>query len=127
MDVHTSSFQAPDTRFSGRWVGETQGCDMPAHIWEIIPRGDFLFINTRWENETRTVVLHGELIPGEDAFRINSFKATLVDPQHFLIPGWDTNDKRGGVGPAFDVVFSRPGIAELTAQEVWLKHRLSAA
>jgi hypothetical protein len=38
-----------------------------------------------------------------------------------VIPGWDTNDKRGGEGPAYDVVFSRPGIAELVAKAVWLR------
>jgi len=44
--------QNPDTRFSGRWIGETQGCEMPAHIWEIAQHGTLLVISMRWENES---------------------------------------------------------------------------
>jgi hypothetical protein len=68
--------------------------------------------------------IYGALVPGEAAFTLgNQFRATLVDPQHFIIPDWDTNDTRSSEGPHYDVVFSRPGIAELTARAVWLKHR----
>lgn len=115
--------QLPDTRFSGRWVGETQGCEMPAHIWEISQHGASLVISMRWENESSASRVHARVLPDEAAFMIDEHKATLVDPQHFIIPGWDTNDTRGGEGLAYDVVFSRPGIAELTAAAVWRRVR----
>jgi hypothetical protein len=111
-------------RFEGRWIGATQGCDMPAHVWEITQHGRYLTIETHWEDTGRVTRIYGALLPGEPAFKLgDAFRATLVGPQHFIIPGWDTNDTRGGEGPHYDVVFSRPGIAELTARAVWLKHR----
>jgi hypothetical protein len=117
-------------QFSGRWIGATQGCDMPAHVWEITQRGSSLTIETRWEDTGRVTRIFGSIVPGEAAFTLGvQFRATLVDPQHFIIPAWDTNDTRDGEGPHYDVVFSRPGIAELTAHVVWLKHhkRLAVA
>ena len=39
--------------FAGRWIGETQGYDAPAHVWEIAQNGANLTIDTRWETETR--------------------------------------------------------------------------
>lgn len=107
--------------FLGSWVGQTQGCDMPAHLWEITAMGPNLRIHTRWEGETKSAEFIGRLIPGEAAFTIgkNKAKATLLDRQHFVIPGWCSNDRRDGKGPSYDVIFSRPGIAELTARAVY--------
>ncbi|HEU0297629.1 MAG TPA: hypothetical protein VFR47_33110 [Anaerolineales bacterium] len=111
--------------FTGRWIGETQGCPMPAHIWEISQQGFGLMIATRWEGETRVATFFARLVSNEPAFIIsgsNSSKAILVDKQHFVIAGWCTNDKRGGIGPDYDVVFSRPGIAELTARQAYTRY-----
>ena len=71
--------------------------------------------------------LLGELreFSGLPAFYIESFEslhtglAVLVDASHFVMASWDTNDMRGHVGPSYDVVFSRPGVAELNARDVW--------
>jgi hypothetical protein len=105
--------------FAGRWVGETQGREMPAHIWEIIPHGAYLKVRNCWEGEERFRTLDAVAISGEPAFEIyGKFKATLVDKQHFVIPNWC--DGPGGEGP-YDVVFSRPGLAELTAGEAYQK------
>ena len=88
--------------FSGPWIGEAIGCDSPAHVREIEVSGRSLRIRTRWEGD--------------------AVKAVPVDPQHFVIPGWDTNDTRGGIGPAYDVVFSRPGVAELSALAAYRRY-----
>jgi len=111
--------------FTGRWIGETQGYPMPAHIWEISQQGIGLRIATRWEGETNVDMFFGQLASDEPAFIIsgsNHSKAILVDKQHFVIAGWCTNDKRGGTGPNYDVVFSRPGIAELTARQAYAQY-----
>lgn len=108
--------------FAGRWIGETQGYDAPAHVWEIAHRGHYLTIETRWENQARGARLFGEALVGEPAFMLGEQKAMLVNSQHFVIRGWDTNDTRNGTGPNYDVVFSRPGIAELNAHAIWLKY-----
>jgi hypothetical protein len=105
--------------FLGSWVGQTQGCDMPAHLWEITLFGPHLRIHTRWEGETESVQFIGRLVPGEPAFTVSKSKATLLDRQHFVIPGWCSNDRRKSEGPSYDVIFSRPGIAELTARAVY--------
>lgn len=115
--------------FAGRWIGQTQGSASPAHVWEIsLARRGRLKIVTRWENDVRVgAPMTAELVPDEAAFVLRGpdrvFKAVLVDPQHFIVPGWDTNDMRGFAGPDYDVVFSRPGLAELTARRVWEAYR----
>lgn len=111
--------------FTGRWIGETQGYSMPAHIWEISQQGFGLMVATRWEGETKSVTFFGQLVSNEPAFIISGskrFKAILVDKQHFVIAGWCTNDARGDSGPDYDVVFSRPGIAELTARQAYARY-----
>jgi hypothetical protein len=111
--------------FTGRWIGETQGWAMPAHIWEITQQGYGLMVATRWEGRTKTVTFFAQYGSGEPSFVISGsklFKAILIDKQHFVIPGWCTNDARGGVGPEYDVVFSRPGIAELTVRQAYAKY-----
>jgi hypothetical protein len=111
--------------FTGRWIGETQGYAMPAHIWEITQQGFGLGISTRWEDGTNVATFFGQLIPNQPAFMISGgrqFKAILVDKQHFVIAGWCTNDAREGIGPDYDVVFSRPGIAELTARKAYARY-----
>ena len=113
--------------FTGRWIGDTQGQAMPAHIWEITQhQGGALRIATRWEGKMDVATFWARLLPDEPAFIISgskSFKAILVDRQHFVIAGWCTNDARGGTGPDYDVVFSRPGIAELTAGRAYAQYR----
>jgi hypothetical protein len=111
--------------FTGRWVGETQGITMGAHIWEISRQGSMLVLNTRWEERSRVVRFQAQIVAGEQAFTMEGskpFKAFLIDRQHFVIPGWCTNDARKGEGPDYDVVFSRPGIAELTTGQAYTKY-----
>lgn len=145
--MSSSASYTPNTRFTGRWIGETQGCERPAHLWEITPHQfspNLLYVATQRENNPGVTNLVAHL-RGEDSFAINpntglwalkparsmilshtsDFKAVLVDPQHFIIPGWDTNEVRNNEGPDYDVVFSRPGLAELAAHEVWLKYKES--
>ena len=116
------------SKFVGRWIGHTQGTPSPAHVWEITlaaPRK--LKITTRWEDGREIAHFTGTLITGTAAFELQfpnrRVRATLVDSQHFIVPEWDTNDIRGDAGPDYDVVFSRPGLAELTARSVWEKYR----
>lgn len=114
--------------FTGRWIGETQGYAMPAHIWEITQQGYGLMISTRWEDATNVASFSGRLVPNQQSFTIAGtrlFRAVLIDKQHFVIAGWCTNDVRGGAGPDYDVVFSRPGIAELTARRAY-RHYLDS-
>jgi hypothetical protein len=114
--------------FTGQWIGEKQGCTMPAHLWEISQHGNYLWLRTRWEDESPSSSGHfsAQMVPGEFAFKIlgeREYKATLLDRQHFIIPDW-CSGSTGPVeedGPSYDVIFSRPGIAELTARAVYLK------
>lgn len=82
-------------------------------------------IATRWEGETEVASFFAQLVPNEPSFIIsgnNLSKAILIDKQHFVIAGWCTNDRRGGIGPDYDVVFSRPGIAELTVRQAYSRY-----
>jgi hypothetical protein len=120
------TFREPTVNlFTGRWVGETQGCAMPTHIWEISQQNSKLLLATRWEGQTKVVRFYARIVPDEPAFAIQGnrpVKAILIDQQHFVIPGWCTNDARDGRGPGYDVVFSRPGIAELTARRAYARY-----
>jgi hypothetical protein len=118
---------APDLRFHGSWVGETQEGEMPAHLWEITQIGKRLHIQTRWEGEEKSALFTAQVVEGGFELTLSRAMAILVDAQHFIIPGWDTNDARNHEGPDYDVVFSRPGLAELTAQAVWLRWRAKGA
>jgi hypothetical protein len=109
--------------FAGPWIGETIGCDSPAHVWEIKLSGRMLHIETKWEGEAEQAQIFGIPVKDEPAFMLQDKKAVLTDPQHFVIAGWDTNDVRGGTGPHYDVVFSRPGIAELGAQQAYQRFK----
>jgi hypothetical protein len=111
---------------AGRWVGESQGCASPAHIWEIEQQGERLIIRTRWENASAETRLFGRIIAGTNAFSIGSVHALILGPLHFVAPNWDTNDIRGGVGPSYDVIFARPGLPELTAGAAYVRWRAGA-
>lgn len=135
-------------RFIGRWIGQTQGDERPAHLWEIFPGSApyMLTILASRENNSQ-VRMHTAVLRSQDSFMVYQpvirfsidpsrqaldsqtpdFKAVLVDSQHFIIPGWDTKETPNNPGPAYDVVFSRPGLAELVAHEVWLRYKAQAA
>jgi len=102
---------------------------MPAHIWEITHQGPYLVIRTRWEGEKTSANFPARAVPGEAAFELDDtqrlYRAVLVDKQHFVIGGWCTGTEKGwdGESPTYDVIFSRPGIAELTGRSVYQKNR----
>jgi hypothetical protein len=116
--------------FEGLWVGESMNIETsPAHLWRIARNtSNWLFIYHKWEGEEDERDYFSATVNGDGkSFQIGAphssgrGKALLIDDQHFVIRGWDTNDIRGGTGPHYDVVFSRPGIAELNAREVYRK------
>ncbi len=107
--------------FLGRWIGETQGYDSPGHHWEISHAGRGLRIDTTWEGERATNYFLGEVVPERPELKLGRFVALLISPQHFIIAGWDTNDTRNHEGSDYDVIFSRPGIAELEATRVYAR------
>ncbi len=109
--------------FLGRWIGETQGCDSPGHHWEISHAARWLRIDTTWECEQASNYYPADVIAERPELKIDRFTAVLISPQHFVIVGWDTNDTRNHEGPDYDVIFSRPGIAELDAARVYERWR----
>jgi len=115
------------TAFTGTWIGKTQGYEMPAHVWDITEYGPYLLLSTRWESGTHVTRFHAEIVSGEQAFKIMGIdfaKATLIDDQHFVMPNWVFHKyhTENGENAGYDVVFSRPGAAELTAQTAYLKY-----
>jgi len=117
-------------KLEGPWVGETVGHDSPAHIWEIkivrpIASLPYASIFTRWEGETKQARFDLWLEEGEGDARLRfdgHGSMVWVDGQHFVVPKWDTNEVRDHKGPAYDVVFSRPGIPELTAHDAYQRY-----
>ena len=115
-------------QFSGRWIGESQGVDHPAHIWEIRQVGEYVEIDNMWEGEPSFRPMSGRLVQGQAAFDLSDvYRAVMVDPQHFIIAGWDTLYNGDELIAKYDVVFSRPGIAELMAHQVWAEWKSSGS
>jgi hypothetical protein len=113
-----------ERKYAGLWVGESMGIESsPAHLWRLRHEGRNLYIHHRWEHEAAENPHYWYAYIQDDlrSFRCNSPGLTgwFVGEDYFIVPGWDTNDIRGGVGPAYDVVFSRPGIGELQSRAVW--------
>ncbi len=112
--------------FAGQWIGESIGIDTsPAHLWRIDQQGRNLYIYHRWEGEDKDHPGRFFAYTSEDSLRFYrghdaaELWGELIDADHFVVEAWDTNDVRGGKGPAFDVVFSRPGLSELEAEASW--------
>jgi hypothetical protein len=118
----SEEIRAQPWQFNGRWIGETQGADRPAHIWDIRQAGEYVNIDNLWEGDSSYRTMAGRLVEGQAAFDLSeTSRAVMVGPQHFIIAGWDTIYDGDVLLAAFDVVFSRPGIAELTAHQVWVE------
>ncbi len=118
-------------RFNGAWVGESmrEGDAEPySEIWNITQRGNAIFIYpSRGHDGAHTGYFSGTV--SEDGERFELFiipdghaDGRLLDADHFVMPGWDVRD---GQTPA-DVVFSRPGLAELSSRAVWEAARNAA-
>jgi len=114
--------RAQSWQFTGRWIGESQGVDRPAHIWEIRQVGDYVEIDNMWEGNPSFRTMTGHLVEGQAAFDLSDVhRAVMVDPQHFIVAGWDMLYDGDKLIAEHAVVFSRPGIAELTAHQVWVE------
>jgi hypothetical protein len=96
--------------FAGPWIGESIGHDGPAHLWDVEVGEGWIRIQSCWEGQAGREVMMAQPMANGSAFMIGKQTAALIDAQHFVIAGWDTNDTRGGVGP---------GIAELSAREAY--------
>ena len=89
---------------TGRWIGETQGCETQSHHWVIVQRGIFLDIYTRWESEAALMFFgccwkmpDGQplVIPTADG----AYQAEMQDANTFLIYNW--------VGNTYNALFRR--------------------
>jgi hypothetical protein len=120
-------------RLSGEWIGESMEIDTsPAHIWHIEHSGRNLYVMHRWEDETSFKSGTLWYFVSEDGhtlhmdYKCDHALGHVLDADHFIMYGWDTNDIRGNIGPAYDVVFSRQGLAELSAARLWRAWRDAA-
>ena len=126
----SNSDDAIAVTLNGPWIGETMGCDSPAHLWEITITtfGEgfrYARIATRWEGEAKQSHFHPDVVVkrGKALLEFHTgVRSVWVGAQHFVIPEWDTNNIRGNVGPTYDVVFSRPGVPELSAKDVYQRY-----
>jgi hypothetical protein len=124
----SEDIRAQAWQFNGRWIGASQGADRPAHIWEIRQIGDYVEIDNMWEGDPSFRGMNGHLVEGQAAFDLSEeHRAVMVDPQHFIVAGWDEIFEGEKQIAAYDVVFSRPGIAELTAHQVWSEWKKRAS
>lgn len=108
-------------RFSGLWIGESMGPEArPALVWRIKQSGTNVFVYPRLESELiDSGYYSGSVSDDGDSFTLNGAPpdrgvARRIDDDHFYVSNFDD----AGAQP-HDVVFSRPGVPELTARQVW--------
>jgi len=105
---------------AGIWIGNTRD-DLVLHHWRIEQRGDeigifiTLDLSAALNMKSGPIYFHtARLVKG--AMRIHSqppVDAVFVDAEHFVLPNWDESG---------DMMFSREGLAELTAPAAWERY-----
>jgi hypothetical protein len=107
--------------FGGLWIGESMRQEAgPALVWRIKQSGANVFVYPRLESELHdSGYFSGSVSEDGDSFSLNgvpseSGVARRIDEDHFYIAAFD----HAGAQP-HDVVFSRPGVPELSARQVW--------
>lgn len=108
-------------RFGGLWIGESMRPEAgPALVWRIKQSGTNIFVYPRLENEQHdSGYFSGSVSADGDSFRLNNVPpdrgiARRIDDDHFYIAAFDDAGAQ-----LHDVVFSRPGVPELTARQAW--------
>ena len=98
----------------GIWIGTTRD-DEAAHLWRIVQRGDEVIIYFAYDLQSEPCYFHmAHIVDG--ILRVHSqppVDVVFVDAQHFVVPNWDD------VG---DMLFSREGVAELSATSAWARY-----
>ncbi len=121
----SSRGETPRGGFAGVWIGESMGATATGTvIWRIAQTGRNLFVYPRDEGENDASWYYsGEVDAAGTQFRLNSVAhldcvGRMLDIDHFVMTNWDRSAE-----PACDVVFSRPGLPELTARGMWEKSK----
>lgn len=96
---------------TGRWIGETQGCETRTHHWVIIQRGNYLNLYTRWEDEPHLQHIFESILSQDNSFTIHTsygdFLALITEKQGFIVHQWVFKQIENYMVPAYDVVFRR--------------------
>jgi hypothetical protein len=111
--------------FSGQWVGESMRSSAPdtdeaVLLWRIALNANAIFIYPRTPDGAEDGYFSGQLNASRTSFILNASAggsacvARVLDRDHFVLPAFDAHPN-----PPCDVVFSRPGLAELSARAVW--------
>ena len=116
-------------RFSGLWIGESMRPDAgQALVWRVRQSGASIFIYPRLESDQHDTGYFSGSVSGDgNSFTLNNVPpdrgmARSIDDDHFFVAGFDDTG-----APPHDVVFSRPGVPELTARQVWTEAVRDAA
>jgi hypothetical protein len=109
--------------FSGQWVGESMGRETAPWLWRISIHHNAVFIYPRDESGADAGYLSGQLDASGAGFVLYdqtryAGAARVLDADHFLLAGFDAHEDASN-----DVVFSRPGLAELNARAVYEARR----
>ena len=99
--------------FTGRWIGETQGCESEEHRWVIVQQGSTLTVLMRWDSEIGWGAYPGKVALGNQTFVVSTgrgdYQAAPQDNETFVVSRW--------VADRHDVVFRRQdaGVVRLIA------------
>jgi hypothetical protein len=98
---------------AGTWIGATRE-DHVMHVWRIVQRGENAFVYATLDDHGAENYYSARVMPGAMLINGNPHaQALLVDAGHFILPRWHDGH---------DMLFSREGLAELSALSTWERY-----
>jgi hypothetical protein len=117
----SESGMSVEGRFAGRWIGESmRESAQQVVIWRIVESSSYVFVYPTDESGNEPSGYFSGVVAADGlTFWLNDSNhgashARILDVDHFVMTRWDRSTQ-----PACDVVFSRPGLPELSARAVW--------
>lgn len=116
MSMATAPLVSISIALAGTWIGATREDDV-THVWRVVQRGQsaFIYATLNEQGEQSTENYYSARIQSNQLL-INGSPhavASLIDVDHFVLPRW--HGER-------DMLFSRQGLAELSADAAWLRY-----
>ena len=108
-----------EAQLNGEWVGERMATAMAYESWHMLVKAPWARIERRDATGAHVERFEGYIstagMPFTFGHAVEGMRVTVLDPRHLLVIWTQGKDVSAGE----DIVFSRPGIDELTAEKAY--------
>lgn len=108
-----------DAQLNGEWVGERMTLDTNVESWHMLVKVPWARIERRDATGARLARFEGYIsaagMPFTFGHAVEGTRVVVLDPRHLLVVWTQGVDAVSGE----DIVFSRPGLDELTAEKAY--------